>query len=110
MDAVKTPRRALFNNTAPFSIPPKDKLAMNSDTVKPMPPNNATPKICLKLRFAGNDNHPVFTKNQVKENMPTNFPNTSAMIMVKVIPPKLCIENPSKLIPAFAKAKSGRIR
>ena len=88
-------------------IPEYDRLAMNRDTVNPMPPSRDTPKRILLFMRSGILSRPVLMANQVKVNIPINFPNTSAKNTVRVTPSTDARLKPSKEMLALAKAKRG---
>ena len=65
---------------------PNDRVAMNNETVKPMPPSIAIEAIIDQLVRAGIGASLSLTVIQEKINMPRNLPNTRPQIMAREIP------------------------
>ena len=83
--------------------------AMNSDTVKPIPPSAATPGSCRRVIPSGSAPAPLRSAATVVPAMPASLPTTrpatiaQASVLVSASPRM----PPRKLTPAFASANSG---
>ncbi len=89
----------------------KDRLAMNSETVKPIPPRAAIPAIIFQSAPFGAGVMPSLTVPHENSHMPKNFPRTSERIMVSDKPSNAAVGDiPWKDIPALANANSGTMK
>lgn len=91
-------------------LPPNDKLAMNKDTVNPIPPSMAIENIIFQLVPSGIGASFNFTVSHEKMKIPNSLPITSAMIIAMLMPSNIEDAGVSRRnMPALANAKSGRI-
>ena len=101
-----TPNFAWFSRSG-YS-PAKERLAINKDTVKPIPPNKDTPATLLQFIPGGIEDKPLLTASQVNRKIPINLPRSNpaatAILTAPTTPPP-----PLNTTPALAKAKSGSI-
>lgn len=62
------------------------RLAMNSDTVKPIPPKSATPEIIGQVAWSGMGARRNLTASHENPRIPRNLPITSDMMMASETP------------------------
>ncbi len=86
-------------------------VAMNSDTVKPMPPSIDTAAIIFQLLWSGIGAAPSLTVSHEKLSIPTNLPATRARITASDTPSITDAGSvSSRNMPALAKANSGTMK
>ena len=90
---------------------PNERFAMKRETVKPMPQMTETAAIIDHVEPAGLGVSRNMIASQEKEKIPKNLPTTRPKMTARLTPSKI-VEGSmsSRKIPAFAKAKSGRIK
>ena len=84
-----------------------DRLAIKRDTVNPIPPSMEIPSKLLLFMWSGIFRKPLFTDNQVKENIPISLPKIKEIKIVRVTPFKSVRLMCSKEMLALAKANRG---
>ena len=86
----------------------KASSVMKIDMVKPMPPRNPAPMICLHETLSGRRERPSFTARQANRAMPNGLPAKSPAKMPRLL---LEVSPPAQLsasvMPVLARAKSG---
>lgn len=110
-EPTRIPSLASFRSSDIIGSPlPKERLAINSDTVKPIPPNNDTDAKLPQFEPSGIGASLSSIHKAEKINIPKNLPNTKPVMIDGAMPWNSCdICISPKKIPALANANRGTI-
>ena len=109
--ATSEANRILIFDAVITSASVNARFVINILIVKPIPPSNEMPRMCIRVRSGDSDAMLSLVANITTRNMPINFPTKRpSMIPSELLEVKLANKLSGNTIAVLARANSGKMK